>query len=107
MKHGHRLDFAYAVQLHYSSRTHRAAYINVRHAVTVEMANEAYGDPDAVVFDPDPASRSGSSVRTIGYSTTAAAVLVVITVLEGGTIFGANAWRANPSAVRRYKERNQ
>lgn len=50
---------------------HRAAYIE-RHGMTVGMANEAYRDPDAVVFDPDLASKSGLSVRTIGYSPTAA-----------------------------------
>jgi uncharacterized DUF497 family protein len=32
-----------------------------RHGVTVEQANEALADPDALVFDPDYASQSGAA----------------------------------------------
>jgi hypothetical protein len=42
--------------------------MSARHGITVEQANEALADPDALVFDPDYASQSGRSVRTIGWS---------------------------------------
>ncbi len=42
-----------------------------RHGVSAEQANEALADPDALVFDPDYASQSGRSVRTIGWSSRA------------------------------------
>lgn len=51
-----------------------------RHQITVQQASEALADPDALLFDPDPKSTSGQSARLIGYSPTAAAVLVVILV---------------------------
>lgn len=38
-----------------------------RHKVTVSEANEALDDVDAVWFDPDPKSKSGQSIRVIGY----------------------------------------
>jgi len=46
------------------------------HQITVRAANEALADPDALLFDPDPKSTSGQSARVIGFSPTAAAVLV-------------------------------
>jgi hypothetical protein len=55
------------------------------------------------VLDPDPKSKTGRSVRTIGYSTTAPALITVITLDHEGTIHGVNGWRANDSA-RRYRE---
>jgi hypothetical protein len=58
------------------------------------------------VFDPDPASRSGVSVRTIGYSASLGGLVTVITVEEEDeTIFGINAWPSNPTDERRYRER--
>jgi hypothetical protein len=54
--------------------------MHAQHQVTVQQANEALGDPDALLFDSDPKSTSGGSARLIGYSPTAAAVLVVILV---------------------------
>ena len=38
-----------------------------RHGITAKQADEALTDPEAVVFDPDYASLSGRSVRTIGW----------------------------------------
>lgn len=66
-------------------------------------ANDALADPDALVHVPDPASRAGFSVRTIGYSATFGALLTVITVEEDGTVFGVNAWRSNDSDIRKYE----
>ncbi|WP_322859615.1 transposase [Mycobacterium europaeum] len=75
--------------------THRRDYIAAKHSVTAEQADEALDDPNAVTFDPDYNSTSGESVRTIGYSTSARAVLAVITVEDDGIVYGANAWKAN------------
>lgn len=41
-----------------------------RHGVGVTEAGEAIADPDAVLFHPDPKSRSGSSARLLGFSPT-------------------------------------
>jgi hypothetical protein len=54
--------------------------MRTRHQITAQAANEALADPDALLYDPDPKSTSGQSARLIGYSPTAAAVLVVILV---------------------------
>ena len=32
-----------------------------RHQITVQAANDALADPDALLFDPDPKSTSGQS----------------------------------------------
>ncbi len=82
---------------------HRQAHL-APHGVTVEQAEEALLDPDRVVFDPDPKSKSGRSVRTIGYSRSAGAGLCVITVTEGGLTYGATAFKANTTYQRIYRE---
>lgn len=56
----------------------RADYIRARHDVRPAWAVEAVNDPAAFWLDPDPASTSGLSVRVIGYSPAADAVLTVI-----------------------------
>jgi len=84
----------------------RAEYIFAKHQTTVDQANEALTDPDRVVLDPDPASRSGASVRTIGYSPGRDDLLTVLTVEEDGTVFGLNAWTSNGRDQRLYNERN-
>ncbi|MEZ0342994.1 transposase [Mycobacterium sp. pV006] len=61
-------------------------------------------DPYRVVIDPDPASKSGRSVRIIGYSATARSVLTVIALEDDGTIHGVNAWPSNPRDQRIYEE---
>ncbi len=48
------------------------------HQVTPEAATEAVNDPLAIWEDPDSRSRSGQSVRVVGYSLTERAVLTVI-----------------------------
>jgi len=75
-----------------------------RHGVTFEQANEALADPDALVFDPDYASQSGRSVRTIGWSSTAGRLLTVITVTEGDVTYGVNGWPANDIDARHYRD---
>lgn len=78
------------------------------HQVALTEASEAVADPDALLFDPDPKSRSAISARLLGYSSTAGSVLVVILVHQDDTAawWGANAWRANSTDRRIYREGN-
>ena len=82
----------------------RADYVRDRHGVEVAWANEPLQDPGALRIVPDPASRSGRSIRTIGYSPSAGCLLTVITVTEGDVIYGVNSWRSNVIDIRRYRE---
>lgn len=83
--------------------TRRAAYIRFRHGIHPHWANEALADDRAVRLRPDPASKSGLSVRVIGYSVSAGDLLTVILVDPAaepgeepdGDWWGANAWWAN------------
>jgi hypothetical protein len=75
------------------------------HGVTVYEAEEALDDVDRVAQIPDPASRSGSSDRYIGWSASRRELLVVIVVRDGDVLYGGNAWPANPTAQRIYNER--
>ncbi|RZL79635.1 MAG: transposase [Rhodococcus sp. (in: high G+C Gram-positive bacteria)] len=75
-----------------------------RHGIEADWAREALEDPDAVRIDPDPASRSGRSVRTIGYSPSAGGLLTVITLDDEGTTHGVNGWRSNDTDHKRYRE---
>jgi len=72
------------------------------HQISVEVANEAFTDTEALHLEPDPASRSGQSNRTIGYSPMANAVIVMITIPDGAAVWGANGRRANPSEISKY-----
>jgi uncharacterized DUF497 family protein len=81
--------------------THRGEYIVAKHQVTPAQADEALADPDAVTFNPDYNSQTGTSVRTIGYSPSAKTLITVITVHIASVIYGANAWESN-SRDRRY-----
>lgn len=84
--------------------TYRAGYMRERHGIEADWAREALEDPDAVRIDPDPASRSGRSVRTIGYSPSAGGLLTVITLDDEGTTHGVNGWRSNDTDHKRYRE---
>ena len=64
--------------------SHRGDYI-AKHGVNPVEADEAIADPDRVVLNPDPASKSGRGVRVIGYSITAQAILTVIVLDHEGT----------------------
>lgn len=91
----------------------RANYIRERHFVEPAWADEAVADPEACWLAPDPASASGLSVRVIGYSGSADAVLTVI-LLPGradpgepaeGEWWGVNAWPASERDQRLYLEK--
>lgn len=84
--------------------THGAAHMQANHGITPEVANEALEDPDRVVIAPDYNSRSGHSVRIIGFSTTADEVITVIAVVDDGVEYGANGWASNAKDRRIYNE---
>ena len=97
--------------MHYDSRvfervdwTHGASHMQANHGITPEIADEALGDPDRVVITPDYNSRSGKSVRIIGFSTTADELITVIVVVDKGVEYGANGWVSNAKDRRIYNE---
>lgn len=94
---------------------HRGAYIRTRSTrrpgdfdVEPEWATEAAFDEFRRVAAPDPASKTGESIRVVGYSQSADRVLVVILRPKrlpsiDGSWWGVNAWAANSTAMRRYQ----
>lgn len=82
--------------------SHRGEYIATRHGITAAQADEALTDPTALVFDPDYASQSGRSVRTIGWSPTAGRLLTIITVAQDGVVYGINGWASNDIDTHHY-----
>ena len=93
----------------------REEYIRSRHGIEPTWAEEAVVDAHAVWLRPDPASRSGESVRVIGWSGSAGDVLTVILVTTRidpsepprGDWWGSNAWVANDQDRRLYGEEEQ
>ncbi len=77
-----------------------------RHRIKPEWADEAVEDLNAAWADPDPKSNSGQSIRVIGYSSSAGAVLTVILLHSEDPKFwiGVNAWKANSTDKRAYRE---
>lgn len=82
----------------------RGEYI-AKHGITVTQANEALADVNAVTIVPDPASITGRTIRTIGFATSSNDIIVVITLEDGGVVYGVNAWRSNDRDRRTYTER--
>lgn len=88
----------------------RAEYIRSRHGIDPDWADQAVDDVEAVWLQPDPASRSGRSVRVIGYSGLAGEIVTVVIVEPDdedperpqGEWWGANAWIANERDRRLY-----
>lgn len=93
----------------------RTGYIGERHGISATWADEAVNDRHAVWQAPDPASRSGLSIRVIGYSPSVRAVLTVILVSPDadpderpdGDWWGSNAWMANEQDRSLYSEEQQ
>lgn len=85
---------------------HGAKHMWTNHRVTVEEANEAMADVDALWLDPDPKSTSGSSIRVIGYCPSRREVLTVILVRDSGVdwLWGANGWPANSTDRAKYRQ---
>lgn len=71
--------------------------------MSVDEANSATADPEALTLDPDPASASGRSVRIIGMANTGRLVTVIV-LYDDGTCYGVNGWPANKIDQRRYSE---
>ena len=86
----------------------RGDYMHASHGISVQVANDALADPDRVVIDPDYNSRTGRSVRIIGYSMLAQGIVtVIVTVIvlsDGGVDYGVNGWLANEKDQRIYRE---
>ena len=83
---------------------YRAKYMAERHGIEAKWADEALKDPNALRITPDPSSKSGRSVRTIGYSPSAGCVLTIITLDQEGATYGVNGWRSNESDIKRYRK---
>lgn len=97
--------------LHYANRvfdhadwTERGAYMRERHGIEPEVAEDALSDPNRVLVNPDYNSRSGQTVRVIGYSTIADDVITVILLPRDGSVYGVNGWSANEKDRRIYSE---
>lgn len=84
----------------------RGEYMQRKHGIAPDVADDALGDPNRVVIDPDYNSTSGESVRIIGFSTVADAIITVIVLQDGGTEYGVNGWRANAKDRRVYSGNN-
>jgi len=83
-----------------------AAYMEKRHGVTPQVANDALGDADRVVIDPDDSSTSGRSVCIIGFSVIADEIITVVVLEDEGVEYGVNGWVANEDR-RLYNEGGQ
>lgn len=66
-----------------------------KHGVTSVVADEALGDADRVVIDPDYNSISGRSVRIIGFSDLVGNIVTVIVMEADGIEYGVNGWLSN------------
>jgi hypothetical protein len=74
------------------------------HQVTPAEAREAIEDVGAVWFESDPASKSGLTSRVVGYSRSRLQILCVIVLPVGDDYEGVNAWPANSTYRRIYRE---
>lgn len=75
--------------------SNRGEYMQSRHGITPEVADDALGDANRVVIDPDYNSAGGKSIRIIGYSVIADDIVTVIVLEHDGTEYGVNGWSAN------------
>lgn len=73
----------------------RDAHMFERHGITTGQAEEALADPERVVLVPDYASRSGQSVRVIGFAQSIDRVLSIIIVVDDEREYGASGWPSN------------
>jgi hypothetical protein len=84
--------------MHYDKRvfervdwSKRGEYMQRKHDITPQVADDAIDDPNRIVIDPDYNSTSGESVRIIGFPT----IADVIVLQHDGTEYGVNGWSAN------------
>lgn len=88
----------------YVDWSRRGAYMDANHGISVPVANDALADANRVVIDPDYNSITGRSVRIIGYSILAEALVTVIVLSDDGVDYGVNGWLANEKDQRIYRE---
>lgn len=74
------------------------------HGVHTYEADEALADPDRVVISPDYNSRSGETVRIIGFSVSRNELLSIIVLEHEGTEYGVNGWPSNSKDRNLYRE---
>jgi hypothetical protein len=98
-------------EMHYASSvfervdwSKRGEYMQGKHGITPEVADDALGDANRVLIDPDYNSTSGESVRIIGYSTIADDIITVIVLEHDGSEYGVNGWSANGKDRRIYND---
>lgn len=98
-------------EMHYDRRvfervewSKRGEYMQRKHGITPQVADDALGDPNRIVIDPDYNSTSGESVRIIGFSAMADDIVTVIVLQHDGTEYGVNGWSANEKDRRIYNE---
>jgi hypothetical protein len=83
----------------------RGAYMEQRHGITAEVANDALGDANRVVIDPDYNSTTGRSVRIIGFSVIADDIITVIVLKDEGFEYGVTGgWLTRRTAASTTKE---
>jgi len=75
-----------------------------RHRILAEWVEQACADADRVILDPDPASRSGRSVRIVGFSSGYGYPITVVAVRRSDRLVVASAWPANSKDRRTYLE---
>jgi len=79
-------------------------HIWAHHRILPEWVHEACNDIDRVILDPDPSSRSGRSLRMIGFSAGFGHPITVVAVRRSDRLEVTSAWRANPKDRRIYRE---
>lgn len=82
----------------------RGDYMSRKHGISPEVADEALGDANRVVINPDYNSTTGRSVRVIGYSMLADDIVTVIVLENNGVEYGVNGWLANERDRRIYNQ---
>ena len=90
-----------------ADRSERGEYMLARHGIHPAWANEVIDDPERLVIMPDPASKSGRAVQTIGWSYTANRIITVITLVDNGRLHDVNGWVANSGDQRLYRQEDR
>ena len=98
-------------EMHYDSQvfervdwSKRGEYMQHQHGITTDVADNALGDANRVLINPDYNSTSGESVRIIGYSAIADDIITVIVLEHDEIEYGVNGWSANMKDRRIYND---
>lgn len=84
-----------------------AEHIWRRHRLLTEWVRQAVSDEDRLILDPDPASRSGLSLRIVGFSVAYGHPITVVAIRRRTHLEITSAWRSNPRDERIYRERQE